>query len=162
MLVTKDKVFSTTQGNTLFRVQQLPAKRASRFLVRFGRIVGPALGQVAEGDGKLDLDSMEMTGLSTALEKLFAQLTPDEFDWVASELMAGVTVMVDGVAAEVNVDLFFTGKVFEWWKLLFFSFEVSFGDFSGALAVLRSQMKQPARAMGMPGTPTTGSPSSAT
>lgn len=143
----------------VFEVAQLPAMRANKLLVRLGKVIGPALGKVSklmQGGAKSIADA-ELSAVGEAIEALFDKLTPEEFEAVTKELLAGASVtgaesVEDGGTGGKKVPLLpvfdrvMQGRTVTLGKLLAFAFEVNFADFFGVFRGLGDKARAAATA----------------
>ena len=129
-----------------YEVRMLSATRATKLLVKLGKMLGPAFVEIAKGEGGLDreIDGALFAG---AVSALFASADPDEVDAILKEL-AEVT-LADGKGLRPIYDIHFAGKIGRLMKWAAFALQVQYEDFFGALgsvlaeAGLSSAMESP-------------------
>lgn len=113
-----------------YEVRMLPATRATKLLVKLGKMLGPAFAAIARGEGGIDreIDGALFAG---AVSALFASADPDEVDAILKEL-AEVT-LADGKGLRPIYDIHFAGKIGRLMKWAAFALQVQYEDFFGAL-----------------------------
>jgi len=129
-----------------YEVRMLSATRATKLLVKLGKMLGPAFAEIARGEGGLDreIDGALFAG---AVSALFASADPDEVDAILKEL-AEVT-LADGKGLRPIYDIHFAGKIGRLMRWAAFALQVQYEDFFGALgsvlaeAGLSSAMESP-------------------
>lgn len=127
---------ATNQTKTIdgveYTVGMLPARRSARLLARIGRMVGPALGMVADKAGGIQA-ALEMKVDSNffgpALEAFFIHTDGDAIDAVLMEL-AEVS-LADGRQLKPIFDAHFMGKSMAMVLWARFALEVQYADFFG-------------------------------
>lgn len=143
-----------------FTVQQMGGKAASRLFVRLNAYLIPALAQVGQAVGKLDLgkglgsdvDVEGITkGLAEAARVLFEKLTPDEYEAVNSQLLESATFTADGRTLPLwpQYDNLLAGKVLTGLKLFAFALQVNYRDFFNALGGLQNLAGAASRLSGL-------------
>ncbi len=125
---------------------QLPAMTAYRISARLGKMIGPALGALAEADFELpeveegadpedlDLKDIDFESLAPALEKLLDGVANDPE--LVVTLLSTVTVRTPEAAElicadEKMINMAFGGKLKVLFKTIKFALEVNFSDFFG-------------------------------
>lgn len=157
-----------------FLIAPLPGRRATRAFHRLSKGILPAAAKAAgtataarDGEGGLGVAAVA-AGLSSGLDRLFADLPEAEFEALMDALFATVSVVHDGKSVAVSqvFDSIFAGKVSTVLKLMVACVEVSFGDFLpaslGALAaeaMATVTEKVASRLRGSPKTPGSAGPS---
>jgi hypothetical protein len=117
----------TIHGDAEVTGTQLPAMRSARLLLKLGKVLGPGLAGLAAG-----LDDVK--ALPPAVSALFEQLTPDEFEAVALEVLEPTQIKVKGQASPISrevLDEFFTGHVADLFKLVGLALKANYSDFFG-------------------------------
>jgi hypothetical protein len=109
-----------------FQVQQLPAMRATKLLVRLGKILGPA--------------AVAVDDVALGIQKLFDGLDPELLEDLIKSLFDGVQVadpeITKGKLTPVMpvFDLLFMGRMGLLFQALKFALEVNYGSFLGDLS----------------------------
>ena len=118
-----------------FSTTQLPAMRAYPLLVRLIKVIGPALGALAQ----LPKDA-ELTAALPQLIGAMSSLEPAEAEKIATDVLALTTATVPDAAGRLSlvtlstpaaIDSVFTGSVLLLFKVMWHAIRVNFQDFFG-------------------------------
>jgi hypothetical protein len=112
-----------------WELSQLTAFRGLRLLTRIGAAAGPALSKLGAmmSGGEIDL---ALAG--ELIEGLFQKLNEDEITHFVKEMLFGGGLKMNNVLVEKPFDTLMAGKTMTIFKLLFWGFEVNYGDFFAA------------------------------
>lgn len=137
-------------------VTQWPARKALTVKLRLVRAIGPGLGEIIGGmkgteESVLDSD-MDLSKVTTALEKLLSALDEATFMALIKTLISSVRVDEVDMSNEKEFDMMFTSKLELLYKVIWFVLEVNYGSFFGeggigeavekAKSLIPSQRKQ--------------------
>jgi len=126
-----------TIDNVEIAVTHLPARTAMRLKIKLVKLLSPSIGQIFGGLGKvskntslLDLE-IDMSLVSTAIEKLSERLDEQEFENLIFEILA--CTRLDGREIDTGCfDTEFAGNLNLMYKIIWFTLEVNYGSFFGA------------------------------
>lgn len=119
-------------GDVVYNINQFPATRGNRMLVRLVKMFGPALGELMAVDQKKLTEPDQVKKIGGALQSLSATVTEDEWDHLTKDLLECVTVGATSVVEDF--DLRFQGKLMHLYSLLAQVIMVNYEDFFGGLA----------------------------
>lgn len=127
---------------------QLDAVRASRLLVKLGKVLGPCLAQlasvIASRGNVADLDVGELGPL---LGEAFAKLDDLEHDRILLAIFAGTEAIVDGkkqnLLALDKVNRAFDGRLGALYKAVWFVLVENYADFFPAAAARSPSAAEP-------------------
>lgn len=134
-----------TIGSNEYSVTPLPTTQAIRLKSRLLKLVGPTISQamsavdIKEGESILDAN-VDGSALGSAVESLFTRLDEDTVLNLVKELIRPVQVVTADAAGEKVVldfnkdtyfDTFFSGRLDEMYKVVFFVLEVNYKSFFG-------------------------------
>lgn len=131
-------------GGVDFTCTPMPAMRSLEVLRRLGEALGPAFAELGKavkgarpGASLLEAD-IDLGAVGAAFAQIFVSLREAQLVSVTRDgLLLGTTAMVDGRRVELmtpaGFDLVFTGDLGLLFRVLAFSAEVQYGDFSAAL-----------------------------
>lgn len=163
------KMAEKTIDGVNYTISQISATRSVKLLARLGRVLGPALGQIAglvEGidpEKSVADQEIDLNAAGDVVRALFATLDDAEIDGLLRELFSNVVAFGDakdlGFVGAFdgnlrNIDAHFSGRVDSLFRVAFASLEVNYGSFFGALAALAPRRKGKAAA---PVAPSAGS-----
>lgn len=119
---------------------QLPAMRSYSVFTRLGKVLGPAIGALANATIEENVKDTDVKELAPAMAALLQGLADDES--LVYPLLATVSVKKDGMdillTDEANINLAFEGKFKALLLTLKFALEVNYADFFGdGLAALQ-------------------------
>lgn len=129
--------FSLETGNgqsadICFLVSQLPPVSALKLASKLGRILGPAISDLASSaSGGLNA-TVDLSKLGVGLQKMCSNLDDSQIDDLVSGLLEAVQTLKDGKTSKVSKNLFndlFTGHLRESFQLLVLVVRVNFADF---------------------------------
>lgn len=122
-------------GGATWTVTQFPATEGLALLTRLLKLVGPAMGAVARGEGS----ALEV---GTFVAALVGQLDENETVALVKRLLKDTRK--DGREVLPTFDLEFMGNYFTLLSVLGFVLEVNYGDFFAAMNQQRSEEASPA------------------
>lgn len=140
-------------GGVTYVIGQVPATRSVKLLARLGRVLGPAIGEIAKLFEGVDLKSgkgiaaadIDLSRAGDVLKALFLGLDDAEIDGLLRELFSNVAATSATEAGGFlgafegdlkKIDAHFSGNVDRLFRVLFASLEVNFGGFFDVLAAL--------------------------
>lgn len=131
--MAQDHSQSKTIGEHLYTVRMLPARRATRMLSKLSRMLGPALGQLAEGRKISELldTKVEGQGFSRAVAALFAHVDENAVDEILMDLAEVSSVEGLGPLKPIY-DAHFMGKQGALMSWAAFALGVQYADFFAA------------------------------
>ena len=112
-----------------FETTQFPAMAAFRLMARLIKVIGPAMGVLKGATKDTTLES-----LAPALGAALSNVSPDEAQSIALEILKCTTAEVGGVliglTGQAPVDQVFSGRLSMLFKVLAHALKVNYGDFS--------------------------------
>jgi hypothetical protein len=136
-----------------YTVTQLDAWRAMRLLARVGAVIGPALSVAADAAATGDVMGMSADKAGSVIASLAAKLTPEELEAITRELLWNA-LRDDRPISGKQFGLEMAGQMATVFKLLFFAFEVNYGDFFDAARGLLAKMPRAAAQFAPPASTT--------
>ena len=119
---------------TKFRTSQLPALASLALLTKVVKLIAPILGELEGIDIKnlsFEDDIEKLVPLVTAL---FSELEPKTATELAREILTCTTAEIEKSLVlcdnDGNINQVFSGRLITMFKVIMFSLEVNFGDFT--------------------------------
>lgn len=127
------KTVSKDLGDLTYTTTQFPAMRSVQLLTRLAKVAGPVLAALAGAQPTDDI-SVHAPKLAGAL----AGLEPVEASSLVADVLMCTAVAVPDAAggrrieftSATNIDLVFSGRLGDLFKILMWVIEVNYGDFS--------------------------------
>ncbi len=117
-------------------VSAWPARKAWRYQVLFGKIIGPSLKELGAALGSKTQDKSIMDSdlsyekIGEAIANLFNNLSEDESEDLLLKCMSSVRVNNEEITPE-TFDVIFAGNLSTVYKIVGFVLEVNYGSFLG-------------------------------
>jgi hypothetical protein len=119
------------------RCTQLPARRAYALVPKLGAIMAPALAELETSQIK-DLGAVDLSAVGPAFQRFFQALEDADADKLMMQLLSSTSVIKDGdlfdLTSGAKIDQAFEGNLPALFQTLWFSVELNFADFIGAVS----------------------------